>query len=61
MGLLDIISGNSVWRGIDYFNNNKVLKYKKINEAEFDGIIVPDSLHTLFLILLLLLGIYQLL
>lgn len=43
MGLLDIASGNSVWRGIDYFNNNKVLKYNKINEAEYDGIVIGSK------------------
>ena len=29
MGLIDVASGNSVWRGLDYSKENKVLKFKK--------------------------------
>ena len=39
MGLIDIASGNSVWRGLDYCKENKVKNYKKINEFEYEGIV----------------------
>ena len=39
MGLIDVASGNSVWRGLDYAKENKVLKYKKINDVEYEGIV----------------------
>lgn len=39
MGLLDVASSNSVWRGLDYSKENKVLKYKKINDDEYEGVV----------------------
>lgn len=39
MGLIDIASGNSVWRGLDYCKENKIKNYKKINEFEYEGIV----------------------
>ena len=39
MGLIDVASGNSVWHGLDYAKENKVLKYKKINDVEYEGIV----------------------
>lgn len=29
MGLVEIASGNSVWRGMDYYKNHKVVSWKK--------------------------------
>ena len=37
MGLIDLASGTSVWRGYDYFQGKKVLRYKKINDHTFAG------------------------
>lgn len=37
MGLIDIASGASVWRGYDYYTGKKVLRYKKINDNTFSG------------------------
>lgn len=37
MGLLDIASGSSVWRGLDYYKENKVVNYQKINEFLYRG------------------------
>lgn len=39
MGLIDIASGNSTWRGLDYCKENKVNGYKKISECEYQGIV----------------------
>ena len=35
--LLNIASGNSFWRGIDYYKENMVLDCKVINENEVEG------------------------
>ena len=32
MGVISVASGNSCWRGLDYYKNNKVKKLIKINE-----------------------------
>lgn len=39
MGLIDIASGNSTWRGLDYYKENKVSDYKKISEYEYEGLV----------------------
>lgn len=39
MGLINIASGNSTWRGLDYYKENKVSDYKKINNSEYVGIV----------------------
>lgn len=43
MGLIDVASGNSVWRGLDYFKENKVLKHKKLNDVEYEGIVIGSN------------------
>ena len=37
MGLIDLASGASLWRGYDYYTGKKVLRYKKINDNTFSG------------------------
>ena len=37
MGLLDICSHNSYWRGLDYFENKRVKTAKQINRHEFEA------------------------
>lgn len=37
MGLLDICSHNSYWRGLDYFENKRVKTIKQINRYEFEA------------------------
>ena len=37
MGLVEIASENSVWRGIDYCNNKKVLSWYKSGSQEYKG------------------------
>lgn len=39
MGLIDIASGNSAWRGLDYAKEHKVISYKKISNFEYEGIV----------------------
>ena len=37
MGLLDVCSYNSYWRGLDYFENKRVKSLKQINRYEFEA------------------------
>ena len=39
MGVLDIASGNSDWRGLEYYKNKKVIKLEKINEVKYKGVV----------------------
>lgn len=43
MGLLDIASGKSVWRGYDYYENKRVLSYKLINDKLIEGVVSGSS------------------
>lgn len=43
MGLIELVSGNSVWRGMDYYNNKKVISWEKIGSGEYDGIVAGNS------------------
>ena len=37
MGLLELASGASVWRGYDYYSENRVLSAEKVSESEYSG------------------------
>lgn len=37
MGLIEIASGNSVWRGMDYYENKKVASWQEIGEGKYSG------------------------
>ena len=39
MGLIDLASSNSLWRGIDYYQSKKVNNIKKTNDGEYDSIV----------------------
>ena len=39
MGLIETASGNSVWRGMDYYENKKVVSWKKLNDGIYDGVV----------------------
>lgn len=39
MGFISSASGNSIWRGHDYFTTKRVLSINKISKTEFEGII----------------------
>ena len=37
MGLLEICSHNSYWRGLDYFENKRIKTLEQINKYEFEA------------------------
>lgn len=39
MGLIEVASGNSVWNGLDYYNEKKVVSWAKSGEETYDGIV----------------------
>ena len=39
MSLLDLASGNSFWRGYDYFKDSKVKSCQKIDNNQYEGIV----------------------
>lgn len=39
MGLLDLASGNSLWRGYDYFEEKKVQDVRKIEDGCYEGVV----------------------
>ena len=43
MGLLEIASSKSVWRGIEYYNKGNVLSWEQTGEGTFDGIVMGSG------------------
>jgi len=39
MGVIDIASSKSVWRGMEYYKQNKVLSYTVNEDGSFEGIV----------------------
>ena len=39
MGLIELASGNSVWRGLDYYENHKVIAWNKSGNSTYDGVV----------------------
>lgn len=39
MGLIETASGNSVWRGMDYYENKKVVSLKKLDDGIYAGVV----------------------
>lgn len=39
MGILDIASNNSIWRGHDYYENKRVLEWHKVSDTLLEGIV----------------------
>lgn len=37
MGLLEIASGNSLWRGYDYYEDNMVESYQQTDQYQYEG------------------------
>lgn len=37
MGLIEMASGNSIWRGMDYYKNKKVIAWEKSGTDTYDG------------------------
>ncbi|WP_408072383.1 SWIM zinc finger domain-containing protein [Butyrivibrio sp. JL13D10] len=45
MGLIEIASGNSVWRGMDYYNSKKVEEVEKTSDTTIDGTVRGENLY----------------
>lgn len=39
MGLIDLASSNSLWKGVDYYQSKNVKKIKKISDDEYNSIV----------------------
>lgn len=39
MGLIEMASGSSVWRGMDYYERTMVCSWKKSGEEAYDGVV----------------------
>lgn len=37
MGLIEIASNNSVWRGMDYYNNKRVVSWENLKNGVYEG------------------------
>lgn len=37
MKVINIASGNSIWRGLEYYKEKKILSYNKIDEFRYEG------------------------
>lgn len=48
MGLIELASGNSVWRGMDYYENKRVISWKKSGDDTYDGRVSgsKDNIYT---------------
>ena len=49
MALIDLASSNSLWRGIDYYQSNKVKEIEKINDNEYKSIVSGSSDYNVFI------------
>ena len=45
MGLIELASGNSVWRGMDYYNAKKTKSVEKIGPYTYDGTVQGEQLY----------------
>ena len=45
MGLIELASGNSVWRGMDYYNSKKVKSVEKTGPSTYDGTVQGGQLY----------------
>ncbi|MDO5439364.1 MAG: hypothetical protein Q4F09_05015 [Erysipelotrichaceae bacterium] len=39
MGLIEIASGKSVWRGMDYYESHKVISWNKSGDSAYEGVV----------------------
>ena len=46
MGLIEVASANSVWRGVDYYENKKVVSWHQSEEDTYDGIVSGSGNNT---------------
>ena len=43
MGLIEIASGKSIWRGMDYYNNKKVVSFEKTGLENYSGVVLGSN------------------
>lgn len=46
MGLVEIASSNSVWRGMDYYDNKKVVSWESSEPGVYDGVVSGSGDNT---------------
>ena len=39
MGLIEVASGDSVWRGMDYYERKRVASWSKAGDGTYDGVV----------------------
>ena len=49
MGIIALASGDSCWRGLDYYKNKKVTKLNKINENEYLSVVKGTKNYNVYL------------
>lgn len=49
MGIISLASGNSCWRGLDYYKNKKVIQFNKINENEYESVVKGTNNYNVYL------------
>lgn len=49
MGLIDLASNNSLWRGYDYFERKNVLSYKKVTDTESEGKVKGTAIYDVYI------------
>ena len=49
MGIISLASGNSCWRGLDYYKNKNVIELKKINENEYLSVVKGTKSYNVYL------------
>ena len=48
MGLIELASSNSFWRGVDYYKSNKVISWKKNDEDTYSGTVKGSDWRILY-------------
>jgi hypothetical protein len=48
MGLIELASSNSFWRGVDYYKSNKVISWKKNDEDTYSGTVKGSNGRILY-------------
>ena len=46
MGLIEIASNNAVWRGMDYYNDKKVVSWKTLKNGVYEGMVSGSEGNT---------------
>ena len=49
MGIISLASGNSCWRGLDYYKSKKVTKLNKIYENEYSSVVKGTNNYNVYL------------